>query len=392
MTTAARGGAHAPLPVPARLPSLRAQLETVLALYEGLTQLYFGLIEARAATATAAARSALARQVQALRALLASEDGGLETLSGAHAARLRALPAFQTLLPASQQQPQQQQQPLPSLVASASSPTIPAVAAAIDTLDDVLSQLLVRSRQHAVNQRRINALVHTIDQRHSSLVGTIQRLAFLRDQTARLVKVGSEEEAAMTRAEKRPLAYDEILRYGRTLSQTTTAPPGFKLKLEDDEQPGEIKAGVDGAATAAAAAAADASAETSGNVESSDEPAPRKRPLLPDADADGADGQGDAMRPAMHIPPHLQDKLPFPSVDAMRRGASEARMPTWEQFCRGMPQEEHDGIKDEPQQSHEASMAQAPPPPATRAPHAVAPPPPKAPVDEDDDGFGLDLN
>ena len=147
-----------------------------------------------------------------------------------------------------------------------------------------------------------------------------------------------------------PIPYEEILKYARKLSQTTTAPPGFKLQLDDDE------GGEEGTAAAAG------------------EQAGQAAKALYQGEQDLNQGK------AGQVPPHLQDKLPFPSMHAMRRSVMETPLPTWDAFKQGFL----GGDPDEQKQPLDAAgNGRSMPVNTVRL---------KAPAEDDDDGFGLDLN
>lgn len=348
--------------------SLRSQLKAALTLYEGLARLYFVLVEARAATATASAKAQTTAHIRELRSSLIGSDGGqgaLASLREQHAERVRALAVFQPFLPAPSTNGTLV---APAALSSASTPTIPSVAVALDVMDAIMAELIDRGRTHAANQARISSLVGGIEARQARIIETIEQLAHVRKQANHLVKTGEEEEKAIKRAEQHPLDYSEVLRYGRALSQTTTAPPRFKFKLDTQAKPGEERAAADGAADVDQA---DVDAATAQNREQSDDAAGERHP-------------------SSQIPEHLQDKLPFPSVDAMRRGASELPLPTWEQFQQGMlaqPTEQDetgaDIAKPASQAAPIAQASQRAQPVETRG---------KAQPEDEDEGFGLDLN
>lgn len=145
-----------------------------------------------------------------------------------------------------------------------------------------------------------------------------------------------------------PISYDEILNYARKLSQTTTAPPGFKLQLDEEEGGGEVQA------------------EEAGQTKTS---------LY---QGNGEINQGKAGQ----VPPHLQDKLPFPSVQTMRRSAMEVPLLTWDAYIGGF----QTTGKEEEQQTDTAPESRKQKPSMTNTTRH------KAPAEDDDDGFGLDLN
>lgn len=335
-------------------PSLRTQMQLALELYRTLTNIYFVSIEARASTSSTFVRNSCKTHMSHLQDILLGEsddqDGLENSLQPVHVQELMSLTIVEQVLSAQNNTP-----PIP---------TIPQVTDALRKVDQITTQLLNRARKHAKNQDRIRQLVTNIDERNTELVGSIRSLAQLSEQTRALVRAGEREEAVMARAEERecvdkekivtlivtgtdPLSYEEILQYARTLSQTTTAPPGFRLNLEGY----------------------------------TDEQGDKAEQSLKEQDRqEGQEGQSAMER----IPPHLHDKLPFPSVDAMRRSASQVPTPTWTMFQRGM--EAESPARPEPEAAVKESsrtVRPMPPEPVAR---------PKAPVEEEDEGFGLDLN
>lgn len=147
-----------------------------------------------------------------------------------------------------------------------------------------------------------------------------------------------------------PLSYDEVLKYARKLSQTTTAPPGFKLQLDDDD-----------VAEDEGAAAAELSART-------------KKALYQGGD-EGEQGK------VGRVPAHLQEKLPFPSENALRRSIMSQPLLSWQDYQRGL----QTGEDEEQQQPGGQIEGQGRPAMYIQSRGRPT-------TEEDDDGFGLDLN
>jgi hypothetical protein len=89
------------------------------------------------------------------------------------------------------------------------------------------------------------------------------------------------------------------------------------------------------------------------------------------------DNQGKAGR----VPAHLQEKLPYPSENAMRRSMMSMPLLSWDAYQRGFQTGE-----DEEQQ-REGGIPEGQSRPVVSYSNRTRPP-----ADEDDDGFGLDLN
>lgn len=375
----------------AAAPSIRQQLSFVLSLYQTLTNLYFLLIEQQASTSSNSTKAGIADQLKQLDEAIGGvkadnkgrgsstattaqsrgrlhgssqrPDAGLTNVLEQHAERIRSLTVVQTVLKRGGRQGTVQ-------------PSIVEVTHAIGELDAIMTQLMQRARTHAVNQGRIQSLVKRIEERDVRTTATIKGLAELRDRCRSLVDVGQKERRAIEQARQHPLDYEEVLRYARTLSQTTSAPPGFAFE---------------GAATQSgkAGAAAQVDEGQPGHVA----------------------GTSQQSRPNEQVPAHLQDKLPFPSVDAIRRGASEVRPPSWDMFKAGQLEGglERPTTETEAQGSHataavdvdmqtderegqEARQRQRRAQQAAQQQRQKAAAAASAPVEEEEEGFGLDLS
>ncbi|MCO5588299.1 hypothetical protein L7F22_042254 [Adiantum nelumboides] len=362
-------------------PSLRQQLKFIKTIYQTLTNVYFLLIEQGASTSIASTKNALTIQMTSLKAQIRGEileqastsrsqtpsglqpkpsTGGLSDLRPEHSKRIKDIHLFEVLL-----------RPNVGTKGSISSnstqnaflPSLKQAIQAIEVINEILNELMERANVHAANQARIRELVADIEQRNTTMVKSIRKLAILRESCHRLVKLGKEEEESIKRAESKPLAYDDILHYARTLSQTTTAPPGFKLQFDEE---GERSHDVDPV-----------------DAQSGDQPV-KKRKLFQLADDD--DDEAEAGKNGQ-IPSHLQDKLPFPSIDAIRRGASVIRPPTWDMFQKGILQMDQEEVDGNPET--DVQLAEY-----TRTSTSASKPQPRKPqpVEEEEDGFGLDLN
>ncbi|PWN35102.1 uncharacterized protein FA14DRAFT_171792 [Meira miltonrushii] len=362
-------------------PSLRLQLRFIKTIYQNLTNVYFLLIEQGASTSIASTKNALTIQMNSLKAQVRgdlidnasssrsqtpsglrskSTSGGLSDLRPEHSKRVKDIHLFEALL--------RPNVGVKGSMASTSTqnsfmPSLKQAIQAIEVINEILNELMERANVHAANQARIRTLVAEIEQRDTTMVQSIRKLASLRESCHRLVKLGKEEEDSIKRAESKPLAYDDILHYARTLSQTTTAPPGFKLQLDEE---GERSHDADPAG---------------------DQPA-KKRKLFQLAGDD--DDEAEAGKNGQ-IPSHLQDKLPFPSIDAIRRGASVIRPPTWDMFQKGILQMDQEDVDGNPETNGQLQEQEAQ---YTRpsAPTSKSQPRKAQPVEEEEDGFGLDLN
>ncbi|UZJ53274.1 hypothetical protein CBS101457_002594 [Exobasidium rhododendri] len=311
---------------------IRGQLTTVVSLYQALTNVYFLLIEQRASTSTTSTRSVIAAQVSQINRLVRD---GLHLLSSRHQEKMRQSTLFSS------------QAANGTLVTPDSSQ----VAQGIQILDEVLFDLVTRARRHARNQMRIQELIATVQSQDNDLKTKIKKLSVLRNQCNRLVELGEEETRVMKRAEEHPIAYDEIIRYAHKLSQTTTAPPGFKMQLEEEETAEEKEVG---------------------------EAGQPHRPLY-----QGGEEAANQSK-AGQVPSHLQDKLPFPSIHAMRRSAMETPLLSWEAYKRGFQSSEEEELQL--QQTDTASESRQQRRTSTQVQRQ------KAPAEEEEDGFGLDLN
>lgn len=366
-------------------PSLRQQLRFIKRLYQTLTNVYFLLIEQSASTSIASTKNALTIQMNDLKAQIRGEmidqasssrsqtplsgvraksgSGGLSDLRPEHSKRIKEVHLFEVLL-----RPDVGMKALATSTSTQNSfiPTLTQSIRAIEVINEILENLMERANVHAANQAHIRTLVADIEQRDTNMVQSIRKLASLRESCHRLVKLGKEEEDSIKRAENKPLAYDDILHYARTLSQTTTAPPGFKLQL-DEEGERSHDADLPGA-------------------QSGDQPIKKRKlfQLASDEDDEAEAGKNG------QIPSHLQDKLPFPSIDAIRRGASVIKPPTWDMFQKGILQmdQEDDGNPELDGQLTEQEAQY------TRPSASVTKPQPRKPqpMEEEEDGFGLDLN
>lgn len=362
-------------------PSLRQQLRFIKSIYQSLTNVYFLLIEQGASTSIASTKNALTIQMNNVKAQIRGEmienasssrsqtpsglrskpaSGGLSDLRPEHSKRIKDVHLFEVLL--------RPNVGVKGSVASHSTqstftPTLKQAIQALEVINEILNELMERANVHAANQARIRTLVADIEQRDTTMVQSIRKLASLRESCHRLVKLGREEEDSIKRAESKPLAYDDILHYARTLSQTTTAPPGFKLQLDEE-------------------------GERSHDADPAGDQPTKKRKLFQLAGDD--DDEAEAGKNGQ-IPSHLQDKLPFPSIDVIRRGASVIRPPTWDMFQKGilqMDQEEVDGNPETDDQMAEREAQYTRP----SVPAPKSQPRKPQPVEEEEDGFGLDLN
>lgn len=138
------------------------------------------------------------------------------------------------------------------------------------------------------------------------------------------------------------------MNYARKLSQTTTAPPGFKLQFEEDEMDED---------------------------EAAAEPSTQSNKALYQGETDANQGK------AGRVPAHLQEKLPFPSENALRRSVMSMPLLSWDDYQRGFQTGE-----DEEQQQQDGRLEGQGRPAAHNYSRARPAP------DEEDDGFGLDLN
>lgn len=373
-------------------PSLRQQLNLIKTLFQTITNVYFLLIEQSASTSIASTKNALTTQMNILKAQIRGDlmegspsssrsqinslmqskpdSAGLSDLRVDHRTRIKNVHLFEILL-----------RPNVGLKGTNSSninqstfvPTLKQAIEAIEVLNEILIELMQRVNVHATNQARIGQLVKEIEQKEATMVQSIRKLANLRERCHKLVKIGKEEESSIERAETKPLAYDDILHYAKILSQTTTAPPGFKLQFnEEGERSNDV--------------------ERPENGDQSERQPVKKRKLFQLAGDD--DDETEAGKNGQ-IPSHLQDKLPFPSIDAIRRGASVIRTPTWEMFQKGIFQldQEEEDVDHLPNADGQMTNREVPNTnlPSMPVPSKTQQRKPQS-VEEEEEGFGLDLN
>lgn len=84
---------------------------------------------------------------------------------------------------------------------------------------------------------------------------------------------------------------------------------------------------------------------------------------------------------AGRVPPHLQEKLPFPSENALRRSAMSNPLLTWQDFKRGFQIGEVEEQQLEAQLNGGSAKRTV-----MQGNHS------RGLAEEEDDGFGLDLN
>jgi hypothetical protein len=114
-----------------------------------------------------------------------------------------------------------------------------------------------------------------------------------------------------------------------------------------------------------------------------DEMADEEADAEPNAQTNKALYQGEAdanQGKAGRVPAHLQEKLPFPSENALRRSIMSQPVLSWHDYQRGFQ------TGEEEEQQHDGQME------AQGRPAVYNQSRGRPPAEEDDDGFGLDLN
>lgn len=162
---------------------LQGQLDTILSLYQVLTNLHFLLVEQRVSTSASAIHSVITSEITHLGRIL---QNGVKQLSIAHQEKLQ----LASILIA--------QTPFIRVVPSGDE-----VAQGLQILDGILTESVTRARRHARNQKRIQELVISVQQEDERLKLVIKTLSKIRDRCDSLVLLGREELQSMERAEKR---------------------------------------------------------------------------------------------------------------------------------------------------------------------------------------------
>lgn len=106
---------------------------------------------------------------------------------------------------------------------------ITGLLSALQEVDQLFNSRLEIAHQHAINQRRIEALQEQAKRRDRETRQAILELSRIQSELAEMARLSEEEVASIEKAEKQPIGHSTLLGYAQRLARYTSAPPGYKL-------------------------------------------------------------------------------------------------------------------------------------------------------------------